>query len=630
MCGIVGIAGSTTRPVDESILRSMNDALWHRGPDDDGFLVRDQVGLGMRRLSIIDVAGGRQPIHNEDKSVWAVFNGEIYNYNELRDDLQWRGHHFYTRSDTETIVHLYEEYGDEGVSRLRGMFAYALWDERRNRLFVGRDRLGIKPLYYGRFDGRLYFGSELRAFGRVPGFPRVLNEASVQRYLAYLYVPGPETIWRDVVELPPAHYLVYEGDTVTTHRYWDVQYREGEYRSPAEWRERFLAQFRDSVKCHLMSEVPLGAFLSGGIDSSAMVAVMAQESGNRVKTFSIGYEGAGAFQDERAYARIVAERYATEHREFVVSPDAAQLLPELVATMEQPFADSSVIPNYYISKLTRQHVTVALSGLGGDEIGGGYQRYLGMLWAERYARLPGVLRSRWLEVAVGRLPDVRSGRRWIDQVKRLVATTRLGAPDRYAAMVTTFSPADRSRLLAPDFQRQAGDDDAESLVKRVFGSGDADGVLHAAMRADLESYLPGDLLTLADRVSMRHSLEVRVPFLDHPLVELMAGAPASLKVQGRSKKVLMREAFRGLLPASILDRRKMGFSIPLALWLRTDLRATMQEILAGNEIRRLGYLDAGEVERIKAEHLAGRSNHESKLWALINLVGWHRQHGTAA
>ena len=629
MCGIVGIGGSVSRPIDEGVLRSMNDALWHRGPDDDGFLVRDRVGLGMRRLSIIDVAGGRQPIHNEDKSIWAVFNGEIYNYTELRDDLQRRGHHFYTRSDTETIVHLYEEYGEEGVTRLRGMFAYALWDERRSRLVVARDRLGIKPLYYGQHEGRLYFASELRAFGRVPGFPRVLNEASVQRFLAYLYVPGPETIWRDVTELPPAHYLVHDGDTVTTRRYWDVQYREGEHRSAEEWRERFLAQFRESVSCHLMSEVPLGAFLSGGIDSSAMVAVMAQESGNRVKTFSIGYEGEGAFQDERAYARIVAERYQTEHREFIVSPDAAQLLPDLVATMEQPFADSSVIPNYYISKLTREHVTVALSGLGGDEIGGGYQRYLGMLWAERYGRLPRALRPRWLEAAVGRLPDVRSGRRWIDQAKRFFATTQLGDADRYAAMVTTFSPADRRRLLAADFQRAAGADDAERLVTRVFGSGDADGVLQAAMRADLESYLPGDLLTLADRVSMRHSLEVRVPFLDHPLVELMAAAPPSLKVHGRIKKVLMREAFRGLLPASILERRKMGFSIPLALWLRTDLRATMQEILAPSEIRRLGYLDPAEVERITTEHLAGRTNHESKLWALINLVSWHRQHETA-
>ena len=625
MCGIVGIVGSSSHPVDDAVVRSMNDALWHRGPDDEGYLVRDQVGFGMRRLSIIDVAGGRQPIHNEDKSVWAVFNGEIYNYDELREELQRRGHQFYTRSDTETLVHLYEEYGDAGVSRLRGMFAYALWDERQNRLVIGRDRLGIKPLYYARFAGRLYFASELKAFARVAGFPRDLDQASLQRYLAYLYVPGPATIFRNVVELPPAHYLVYEGGRVTEHLFWSVRYQEAQEVSPAEWRERFLAQFRDSVKSHLMSEVPLGAFLSGGIDSSAMVAVMAQESGKRVKTFSIGYEGAGSFQDERRYARIVAERFATEHHEFVVTPDVQALLPDLVATMEQPFADSSVIPNYYISKLTRQHVTVALSGLGGDEIGGGYERYLGLLWAERYRRLPEALRLRWLESAVTRLPDVRSGRRWIDRAKRFFATTSLDSADRYAAMVTTFSSADRGRLLAPDFRERAGPGDAESLVKRAFESEDADGMLHVAMLADLHSYLPGDLLTLADRVSMRHSLEVRVPFLDHPLVELMASAPASLKVAGRTKKVLMLEAFRGLLPTSILRRRKVGFSVPLALWLRTDLRATMQEILSETEVRRLGYLRYAEVERIKDDHLAGRTNHENKLWALINLVCWHRQ-----
>src|SRR3989442_1190637 len=328
MCGIVGIVGSSSHPVDDAVVRSMNDALWHRGPDDEGYLVRDQVGFGMRRLSIIDVAGGRQPIHNEDKSVWAVFNGEIYNYDELREELQRRGHHFYTRSDTETLVHLYEEYGDAGVSRLRGMFAFALWDEPRNRLILARDRLGIKPLYYGRFDGRLFFASELKVFRRVPGFPHELDGTSIQRYLAYLYVPGPQTVLRAVRELPPAHYLVYEGDTVTEHRYWSVRYA-GEHRvSRSEWRARFLAQFTESVKSHLMSEVPLGAFLSGGIDSSAMVAMMAQESGKRVKTFSIGYEGARSFQDERRYARIVAERFAPEHPQLVVTPDAQAPLPD--------------------------------------------------------------------------------------------------------------------------------------------------------------------------------------------------------------------------------------------------------------------------------------------------------------
>src|SRR5919106_2407366 len=625
MCGIVGIVGSPGHPVDDAVVRSMNDALWHRGPDDEGYLVRDRVGLGMRRLSIIDVAGGRQPIHNEDKSVWAVFNGEIYNYDELRNDLQHRGHHFYTKSDTETLVHLYEEYGDAGVTRLRGMFAYALWDERRSRLLVARDRFGIKPLYYGRHDGQLFFASELRAFQRVPGFPRDLNEASIERYLAYLYVPGPDTIWKGVTELPPAHYLVLEGNALTVHRYWDIEYREDRRVSASEWGQRFVAQFRNSVESHLMSEVPLGAFLSGGIDSSAMVAVMAQASGTRVKTFSIGYEGAGAFQDERAHARVVAERFGTEHREFVVSPDIAGLLPDLVATMEQPFADSSVIPNYYISKLTRQHVTVALSGLGGDEIGGGYQRYLGMLLGERYDRLPEMLRPGWLHAAVSPLPDVRSGRCWIDQLKRFFATTRLEPAERYAAMVTTFSAADRRQLLVPEFWGRSGTGDAERFVTTVFGSGRADSVLHAAMLADLGTYLPGDLLALADRTSMRHSLEVRVPFLDHPLVELMAAVPGDLKVHGRTKKVLMREALQGLLPASILRRRKVGFSVPMALWLRTDLRDTMEQVLSEPEIGRLGYLRYAEVERIKAEHLAGRTNHESKLWALINLVCWHRR-----
>src|SRR5262245_32458712 len=630
MCGIVGIAGSGTRSIDESVLRSMNDSLWHRGPDDDGFLLRDRVGLGMRRLSIIDVAGGRQPIHNEDKSVWAVFNGEIYNHAELRTELQRLGHHFYTQSDTETLVHLYEEYGATAVSRLRGMFAYALWDERLNRLLIARDRFGIKPLYYARFDGRLYFASELKAFARVPHFPRDLDDISIQRYLAYLYVPGPGTIFRDVVELPPAHYLVFQDGTVTTHRYWSVRY-QGDHRvSTSEWKDRFLAQFRDSVKSHLMSEVPLGAFLSGGVDSSAMVAVMAEQSA-RVKTFSIGYEGHGSFQDERRYARIVAEQFGTEHHEFVVSPDVGALLPDLVETMEQPFADSSVIPNYYISKLTRQHVTVALSGLGGDELGGGYERYLGMVWAERYRRITGAFGIPCLESVAAHLPDVRSGRRWIDRAKRFFATTRLEAPARYAAIVTTFSPMERRRLLAPDFAFKCGLDDAESTIRRVFESGDSDSLLHATMLADLHSYLPGDLLTLADRVSMRHSLEVRVPFLDHSLVELMASVPDHFKVAGLTKKVLMLEAFQGLLQPSILKRRKVGFSVPLALWLRTDLRPTMQEILCEAEVLRVSFLRYAEVARITAEHLAGRANHENKIWALMNLVWWHRQwRGTTA
>lgn len=625
MCGIVGIIESNKQPVNRSWLEAMNAALRHRGPDADGFYRNGEVGLGMRRLSIIDVQGGKQPIHNEDKTIWTVFNGEIYNYAELRRELEVAGHRFYTQSDTETIVHLYEEYGVEGVKKLRGMFAYALWDERQRRLILARDRIGIKPLFYQMTPERLLFASELKAFFSVPSFRSSLNPVAIQQYLTYLYIPGPETIFQGVYELPPAHYLLYEHGDLSIHRYWTIQYRGEPEVSVLEWQERFLTQFRESVRSHLVSEVPLGAFLSGGIDSSAIVGVMAQESEKPVETFSIGYDGKGAFQDERYYARLVAERFATHHHEFVVSPDIEDLLPKLVACFDQPFADSSAIPNYYISEMTRQYVTVALSGLGGDEIGGGYERYLGMLWAEYYRRLPSILRKQVIESWITRLPDVGSGHPWMSRLKRFVSSASMESADRYTAFISAFSPQERTSLLSKDFQNSARQDDPpEHLVRQIFASADADTLLHYLMLADLQWYLPGDLLTLTDRVSMFHSLEVRVPFLDHPLVELMARVPAGYKVSGRTKKVLMKKAFAELLPSEILYRKKLGFSVPLALWLRTDLAETMREILSASEIKQLGYLNYGEVGRYITEHLTGRANHENKLWALINLVCWHR------
>jgi asparagine synthase (glutamine-hydrolysing) len=623
MCGIVGLVEPGDRLVDGALVATMSAALRHRGPDDDGFYVNGPVGLGMRRLSIIDVQGGRQPVHNEDKSVWAVFNGEIYNYAELRRELEGRGHHFYTRSDTETLVHLYEEWGDDGLTRLRGMFGFALWDERRRRLLLARDRLGIKPLYYALVDGRLAFASELKALVRVPWVRRQLDPAGVQRYLTYLYIPGPGTIYRSVFEIPPAHYLVYQAGRVSVRRYWTIRYA-GHGGSAAEWEERFLDQFRDSVRSHLVSEVPLGAFLSGGVDSSAIVAAMAEASSAPVKTFSIGYEGKGAFQDERRYARIVAERFATDHHEFVVTADVQRLLPEIVTAFDQPFADSSAIPNYHISQMTRRHVTVALSGLGGDEIGGGYERYLGMLWSRWYRQLPRPIRQALLGGWVSRLPDVGSGRRWIDRLKRFASAAELETAGRYAALVSAFGPEERERLLTADFRASAGAEVPEGLLEEVFRSPDADGLVHYLMLADLRLYLPGDLLALTDRTSMLHSLEVRVPFLDHPLVELMASVPAGHKVSGWSKKILMKRAFRRLLPREILTRKKVGFSVPLALWLRTDLAPAMREILSEGEIQRIGYLCWPEVRRMIREHLDRRANHESKLWALINLVCWHR------
>jgi len=629
MCGIVGVVDLQGRPVDPAWIDSMNDSIVHRGPDDSGSYVSGNVGLGMRRLSIIDVAGGHQPVYNEDKSVWVVFNGEIYNHVELRRDLEKAGHRFYTNSDSETLVHLYEQYGAAGVSKLRGMFAYAVWDQKAERLLLARDRVGIKPLYYAVMGGRLVFASELKALIRVPWFESDINPAAIERFLAFLYVPGPETVYQGVVELPPAHTLVYEKGRISIRRYWTLRYQSCDDVRAEEWDERVLHQFRDSVKSHLISEVPLGAFLSGGIDSSAIVAAMAMESSAPVVTFSIGHEGKGAFQDERAYARIVAERYRTEHHEFVVSADIQDILPKLVACFDQPFADSSAIPNYYITKLTRQHVTVALSGLGGDELGGGYERYLGMQWAEYFRRLPGVVQGMLGKYWIHQLPDSQTGHLGISRIKRFLSSAGNPTAERYAAFIMAHSVSERAQILSRDFHADAKPQSSNEMVDAVFNSKDADSLLHYLLLCDMQLYLPGDLLMLTDRVSMMHSLEVRVPFLDHPLIELMAQIPAKHKMGLWSKKALFKRAFREMLPSNILDRKKLGFSVPLALWLRTELKPFLCDVLSKDELKAVGYLERVEVERLVSEHLSGSANHESKLWGLINLVLWDRQRRAA-
>ena len=624
MCGIVGVLDLQGRPVDSSWIDAMNSSIVHRGPDDFGSYVHGSIGLGMRRLSIIDVAGGRQPVHNEDKSVWAVFNGEIYNYRELREKLQKAGHRFYTNSDSETLVHLYEQYGVDGVSMLRGMFAYALWDSKAQRLLLARDRIGIKPLYYAEIAGRFVFCSELKALFQLPWFDAQVNPIAIERYLAYLYIPGPETVYRDVVELPPAHLLIHERGRTSLHRYWTLQYRSQPSVSREQWRERLLHQFKDSVKSHLISDVPLGAFLSGGIDSSAIVGVMAQEATAPVLTYTIGHEGKGAFQDERTYARIIAEKFKTNHHEFIVTTDVRDLLPKLANCFDQPFADSSAIPNYYISQLTRQHVSVALSGLGGDELGGGYERYVGMIWADHFNRLPAVVRRCLGEKWSQRLPDTASAHPSMSRLKRFFASAAKAPPERYAAFVAAFSQSEREELLDRDFISRDEQNLPEEIIARVFESGSADNLLHNLLLCDLQLYLPGDLLTLTDRVSMHHSLEVRVPFLDHPLIELMAQVPAEYKTTLWAKKVLLKDAFRELIPPSILNRRKLGFSVPLGLWLRTDLKNLLFELLSGESLGALGYLNVMQVQKWVSEHISGRANHENKLWGLINLVLWHR------
>ena len=625
MCGIVGVVEAPGQLAERNTIAAMNEAILHRGPDEGGIFMDGEVGIGARRLSIIDVRGGHQPIHNEDRTVWTVFNGEIYNYGELRRDLQRRGHHFDTHTDTETIVHLYEEHGIQGIEHLRGMYAFAIWDSNERSLVLVRDRVGIKPLYYACFDGRFIFGSELKSLFRVKGFPFRLNPSAIQEYLSLLYVPGPNTAFEGVHEVPPGHYLVYQKGKISLRRYWEIRYRGEEGLDAKEWEDLFFSQFRDSVKSHLVSDVPLGAFLSGGIDSSAIVGVMAQESGRPVETFSVGHEGAGSFQDERRYARIVAKRFGTNHHELVVTTDVKDLLPKLARCFDQPFADSSAIPNYYISEVTKRHVTVVLSGLGGDEIGAGYERYIGMMFAETYRKLPKVLRHHLWEKWVMRSKDDWTGRPWLNRIKRFIMAADLAPPASYASMQTTFSSVEQQRLLTNAFRARSAAATPESLMAQAMGPDLADTILNGALLADMYYYLPGDLLTLTDRVSMQHSLEVRVPFLDHPLVELMARVPARYKASGWTKKRLLKRAFHSLLPGEILHRTKMGFSVPLALWLRTDLCSTMKDILAPSELKNISYLNVSEVESIMTAHLAGEANHETKLWALINLVCWHRE-----
>jgi asparagine synthase (glutamine-hydrolysing) len=624
MCGIAGLLNFDRQlAADRGLLQAMCDVIHHRGPDSDGFHVDGEVGLGIRRLRIIDLATGDQPIRNEDGSVWVVFNGEIYNYPELRAALEARGHRFSTKSDTETIVHLYEDHGDDCVRHLRGMFGLALWDARRRRLLIARDRVGEKQLYYAVSDGMLTFGSEIKCLLQNPAQKRALDPRALRGYLTNLYVPGERTMFEGIRRLPPGHVLTVEGGRMDVRPYWRLVPRPSRTVREADVVEEFRHRFRECVRMRLLSDVPLGAFLSGGIDSSAIVATMAGLSSQPVKTFTIGYDVGGLAYDERADARVVADRFATEHHEFVVAPQVADVVPDVIRAFDEPFADSSVVPSWYICQLIRQHVTVALSGVGGDEVAAGYERYVGAMVAERYRRIPRVLRERLIDPLVRRLPDSREGHLTIGRAKRFVAGAGLDFPERYRHYVTWFAPADLDRLLGGGLAEAARLDPADDEVARALAAGPAGDPLAQMIHADLLTYLPDDLLVLGDRMSMAHSLEVRAPFLDHELLEFAATIPSHLKLRGMTKKYLLKQAFAPLLPAEVLTRKKKGFSIPLAVWFRGALKPFLLDWLGEARIKRLGVFDERAVAALIAEHMDHRENHENKLWALLMFVIWH-------
>jgi asparagine synthase (glutamine-hydrolysing) len=623
MCGITGIVRSDGAQIDREVLARMNDAIRHRGPDDDGFYFGDGVGLGMRRLSIIDLKGGHQPIHNSDRTAWIVFNGEIYNYQELRKQLEARGHQFYTDSDTEAIVHAYDEYGTECPKYLRGMFAFAIWDERAKSLFLVRDRVGKKPLLYAQLHGQLVFGSEFMALLQHPDVSRDVDYEAIHHYLSFICVPAPLTAYQAIRKLQPGHSLFWKNGEIKIERYWQLDFSHKISISEEEAGERVVDLLRDAVRVRLMSEVPLGAFLSGGIDSSAIVALMAQESSEKVKTFSIGFEE----QDfsELHHARRVAEHVGAEHHEFIVRPDAMEILPTLVEHYGEPFADSSAIPSYYVSRETRKYVTVALNGDGGDECFAGYERYAAMNLAQRYAKVPAVIRHGVIRNVARALPEFQSRANPLRKAQRFLAAASLSPVQRYLRWVSAFDEQAKLNLYSSDFRSETAAFSTIGFLEPWFAKANGAGIVDASLLTDTMTYLPNDLLVKMDIASMTVSLEARSPFLDHHLMEFAASLPESLKLRGMTTKYLLKRVLKQFVPEENLTRAKMGFGVPIGHWFRGTMQPFLRETLLSEKALSRGLFNRASVRQLIDQHVANKVNHEHRLWSLLMLELWFQR-----
>jgi asparagine synthase (glutamine-hydrolysing) len=623
MCGIAGyIEQNAARSSEERarILDRMCRAIRHRGPDDQGVMIAGGVALGMRRLSIIDLAGGHQPISGCDGAVTVVFNGEIYNFRELQRELEAHGHRFQTHSDTEAIVHAYEQYGAACVSHLRGMFAFAIWDERKGELFIARDRAGKKPLYYTLTpEGTLLFGSELKSLMEHPEFRRELDPEALDAYLTLGYVPDPLSIFRGVSKLPPGHHLTLSKGRVSIESYWDFHYEQVEAGREEDYLDELRWLLDEAVRLRLVSDVPLGAFLSGGVDSSAVVGYMSRHMNHAVKTFSIGFHEDS--YNELKYARIAARHFGTEHHEFIVTPDICRIVDELAWHFDEPFADSSAIPTYMVSKMAREHVKVVLSGDGGDELFAGYTRYVIDRKRSGFARLPRFLRSGMMQPLSRRLPHGAWGRNYLHNV----ALDPLG---RYLDSISIFTGLGKQSLYSDGlrFQLSAQEQEQQTAVRfhelasRVGSNEPLDTLLYL----DSKTYLPGDILTKVDRMSMAVSLEARVPLLDHKLIEFATRIPASLKMKGLKTKYIFKQAVRGLVPDEILDRPKQGFGVPIQQWINQELRDYIRDVVTERRARERGYFNTRYVDLLFDEHERQRRDHSHQLWALFMLELWHR------
>ncbi|MBO0862519.1 MAG: asparagine synthase (glutamine-hydrolyzing) [Chloracidobacterium sp.] len=621
MCGIAGMFGEEkTMAFAErrEVIRRMCDVITHRGPDDEGFHIEGGLAIGMRRLSIIDVASGRQPISNEDGSVWIVFNGEIYNFAELRAELIARGHIFQTRTDTETIVHLYEDEGERCVERLRGMFAFAIFDRRGQKIFIARDRVGKKPLHYTVVGGAFVFGSEIKSLLQHPEVKREPNLEAISDYLSFGYVPDPATAFRGINKLPPGHTLTFRDGGVSLRRYWDYEYGQAA-REPDRPESYYIERLRDliaeSVRLRLVSEVPIGAFLSGGIDSSVIVAMMSREINEPVKTFSIGFNEASF--DELRYARIAARHFKSDHHEFVVTPDVCRLVEEIIWHHDEPFADMSCVPGYVVSKMAREFVTVALSGDGGDEVFAGYGRYTVDREHERFERIPQFIRRHFIASLSRALPRSAYGKNFLNYIA-------LDCDESYIEHLSFFNADAKRDLFSAELRQATAGHVSADAFQKIYNAPITTDRLERLLYLDSKTYLPGDILTKVDRMSMAHSIETRAPLLDQKLIEFVETIPSSLKLRGATGKYILKRAVEGLVPDEILHRPKHGFSVPLVHWFNHELREMLQDTLTDRTTRERGYFNQRAIRVLIDEHGRGRRDNSHHLWGFLILELWFR------
>jgi asparagine synthase (glutamine-hydrolysing) len=621
MCGICGAAQFTSgTPVcDKDILARMRQTIYHRGPNDEGYYLGEQAMLGMRRLSIIDPLSGQQPITDEDETIWLVFNGEIYNFREIRVVLEAKGHVFRSNSDSEVILHAYEEYGDDCIHHFNGMFAFAIWDEPKRRLLLVRDRLGIKPLYYWYDQGTLIFGSEIKAILAHPMVPREIDLTAIDHFLTLEYIPGPRTIFRNINKLNPGHKLVFQNGELNIEQYWDIPVRE--ITEDADTcAEMLFHLLKDAVEQHLVSDVPLGAFLSGGIDSSTIVALMSQITPGNVRTFSIGFEDSS--YNELPYARAVAEHFGTIHSDEVLEPDIAGMAQWLVGHMDEPFGDFSMFPTYLVSQLASRQVKVVLSGDGGDELFGGYDTYIAQRLDSYYRRLPTPLRQSLLPALMDRIPPQSAKKGLINKAKRLIEGSVLPPSLQHTRWMMFTTEADKALLYRPDFRANLNGSSPATLIQDYFHRAAPFGAMAQQQYVDIKTYLVDDILTKVDRMSMAASIEARVPLLDHRIVEMAVNLPAHMKLQRSLTKVILRKAMKRHLPEVVLKKPKQGFSIPVKTWLRGPLKPLMTDLLSGEALKKRGYFEPQTVNAWMREHLEGRANHSHRLWALMVLELW--------